>query len=54
MDNLRQSLTFFAALKIATRIKDADKISDDFYLLGNLLSITLGIMHSKIYFNYFG
>ena len=54
VNNLPQALTFFAALKIATRIQDEDKISNDFYLLGNLLSITLGIVYSKIYFNYFG
>ncbi|WP_185154155.1 hypothetical protein [Fulvivirga sp. M361] len=53
-NDLPQSLTFFAALKIATTIKEEDKISNDFYLLGNLLSITWGIMYSKIYFNYFG
>ena len=35
--HLPQSLTLFAALKIATRIKDEDKVSNDFYLLGNLI-----------------
>lgn len=48
VNELPHSLTVFAALKIATRIKDDDKISNDFYLLGNLLSITLAIVYSQL------
>lgn len=51
--HLPQSLTLFAALKIATRIKGEDKVSNDFYLLGNLLSVTLGIVYSRLFFNVF-
>lgn len=48
VNGLPHALTFFAGLKIATRIKDDDKISNDFYLLGNLLSITLAIVYSQL------
>ncbi|MEM9856470.1 MAG: hypothetical protein AAF843_03910 [Bacteroidota bacterium] len=46
-----QALTFFAALKIATRIQNDHKVSNDFYLLGNLLSVILGIVYSQLYAN---
>ena len=45
-----QALTLFAALKIATRIKDDQPISNDFYLLGNLISVSLAILYAKIVF----
>jgi hypothetical protein len=45
-----QALTLFAALKIATRIKDDQPISNDFYLLGNLVSVSLAILYAKIVF----
>jgi hypothetical protein len=48
-----QALTFFAALKIATRIKDDDKISNEFYLLGNIFSVTLAIIYSMLINNFF-
>ena len=43
-----QALTFFAALKIATRIKDENRISNDFYLIGNILSVCLAILYSQL------
>ncbi len=43
-----QALTLFAALKIATRIKDDDRISNDYYLVGNLISVSLAIMYTLI------
>ncbi len=43
-----QALTFFAALKIATRIKDESKISNDYYLIGNLVSVSLALLYSLI------
>lgn len=36
---LPQGLAFFGALKIATRLKDDDKISNDYFLTGNLVSV---------------
>ena len=36
---LPQGLAFFGALKIATRLKDDDKISNDYFLTGNLISV---------------
>ncbi|WP_237390670.1 hypothetical protein [Fulvivirga sediminis] len=55
INGITQSLTLFAALKIATRIKDEEnKISNDYYLLGNLLSITLAIIYSQLIIKYIG
>lgn len=48
-----QAITVFAALKIATRIKDDDKISNDFYLIGNLISITMAIAYTYIIREFF-
>jgi hypothetical protein len=42
---MTQSLTLLGALKIATRIKDEDKISNDFFLIGNLVSVLFGIAY---------
>ena len=42
--NITQSLTLLGALKIATRIKDGeDRVSNDFFLIGNLISVLFGI-----------
>ena len=42
--NLAQALTLLGALKIATRIKDGEgKVSNDFFLIGNLISVLFGI-----------
>jgi hypothetical protein len=46
--NMVQALTLLGALKIATRIKDEDKISNDFFLMGNLISVLFGIMYHLI------
>ena len=44
--SLPSALTILGALKIATRIKDEeDKVSNDFFLIGNLVSIMFGIMY---------
>ena len=41
---MNQALTLLGALKIATRIKDSeDKVSNDFFLIGNLVSVLFGI-----------
>ena len=40
---LPQGLAFFGALKIATRLKDDDKISNDYFLTGNLISVLMVI-----------
>lgn len=44
-----QVLTLFAALKIATRIKDESKISNDYYFIGNLISISLAIIYTELF-----
>ncbi|SNS70957.1 hypothetical protein SAMN05421640_0945 [Ekhidna lutea] len=41
--DLPQGLAFFGALKIATRLKDDDKISNDYFLTGNLVSVLIVI-----------
>jgi len=46
--NLTSALTLLGALKIATRIKDEDKISNDFFLLGNLISVLFGVLYFVI------
>ena len=43
--NLPHALTVLGALKIATRIKDENRISNDYFLIGNLLSISLAIAY---------
>jgi len=53
LNQLPHALTVFAALKIATRIKDDSKISNDFYLLGNLLSIVMAIIHTHLIEHFF-
>lgn len=41
---LTHALTLLGALKIATRIKDTeDKVSNDFFLIGNLVSVLAAI-----------
>ena len=40
------ALTLLGALKIATRIKDEDnKVTNDFFLIGNLVSVLFGIVY---------
>ena len=41
--DLPQGLAFYGALKIATRLKDDDKISNDYFLVGNLVSVLIVI-----------
>lgn len=49
------ALTLLGALKIATRIKDSeDKVSNDFFLLGNLMSVLFGILYYVIIKNLVG
>ena len=45
-NNIASALTLLGALKIATRIKDnEDKVSNDFFLLGNLVSVLFGVLY---------
>ncbi len=44
--DLVASLTLLGALKIATRIRDhEDKVSNDFFVIGNLVSVMFGIAY---------
>jgi len=52
--NLASALTLLGALKIATRIKDEDKVSNDFFLLGNLISVLFGVLYFVILKNLIG
>ncbi len=48
--NMTSALTLLGALKIATRIKDTeDKVSNDFFLVGNLISVLFGIGYYVIW-----
>lgn len=49
-----QALTFFSALKLATRLKHEEPKADldgfnDYYLLGNLLSVIVAIAYVYVY-----
>lgn len=49
-NNYHHALTFFSAIKLATRLKDVEKPEDedrfnDYYLIGNLVSVMLGIAY---------
>jgi len=49
-----QALTFFSALKLATRLKHRDNPNDmdgfnDYYLLGNLISVAVAIGYVYLY-----
>jgi hypothetical protein len=52
---LSSALTLLGALKIATRIKDnEDKVSNDFFLLGNLISVLFGVLYFVVIRNLMG
>ena len=46
--NMPAGIAFFGALKIATRLKDDDKISNDYFLVGNLVSVLIVIGYYQI------
>ncbi|MEM6642161.1 MAG: hypothetical protein AAF616_04200 [Bacteroidota bacterium] len=45
MVELSAGLAFFGALKIATRLKDDDKISNDYFLTGNFISVLIAVAY---------
>lgn len=46
-------LTLFGALKIGTRIKDDEnKVSNDYFLIGNMISVGLVLLTTYIYQNW--
>lgn len=52
-----QALPFFGALKLATRLSHDEKISNrdafnNYYLLGNLLSVAVAIGYSNLFLNF--
>ena len=52
-----QALTFFSALKLATRLKHEEPAKDldgfnDYYLLGNLISVAVAIGYVYVYQHY--
>jgi len=54
--DLPSALTFFSALKLATRLKHEEEKDEhnkfnDYYLLGNLASVTMAIFYAYIYNN---
>ncbi len=49
-----QTIVAFGALKIGTRIKgDIDKVSNDYFLVGNLISILAAVSYAAIATSYF-
>jgi len=50
---LASAITLLGALKIATRIKDEEnKVSNDFFLMGNLISVMFGIAYYLLYLKF--
>lgn len=49
LGNFPQILIVFGALKIATRIKSDDNISNDYFLIGNLSSIGIAMVAYYLY-----
>lgn len=50
---LTSAITMLGALKIATRIKDEEsKVSNDFFLMGNLISVMFGIGYYLLYMEF--
>ena len=54
--DLPSALTFFSALKLATRLKHEEEKDEhnkfnDYYLLGNLASVTMAIFYAYLYNN---
>ncbi|MDN5203619.1 hypothetical protein QQ008_19680 [Fulvivirgaceae bacterium BMA10] len=47
-----QSLIVFGALKIATRIRPENKISNDYFLIGNLISLILAVLYYVVWKNF--
>lgn len=46
-------LTLFGALKIGTRIKaDENKVSNDYFLIGNMISVSMVLVTTYIYQNW--
>jgi hypothetical protein len=44
LNGIGHALVFFGALKFGTRIKVDDKVSNDYFLIGNLVSVGLVIV----------
>lgn len=54
INDLTSALTFFSALKLATRLKHEEAKEDhnkfnDYYLIGNLASVTVAILYVYLY-----
>lgn len=43
------ALTLFGALKIATHIKDDDRVGNDYFLIGNLISVFMAIAYYLLF-----
>jgi hypothetical protein len=51
VNNMQSVITFFGALKLGTRLKDANqhRISNDYFLVGNLASVGIAIGQYQLY-----
>ena len=49
VNGVMHALTLFGALKIATHIKDDDQVTNDYFLIGNLISAFLAICYYLLY-----
>ncbi len=49
VNGIFHALTLFGALKIATHIRDDDKVTNDYFLLGNLISVSAALGYLLLY-----
>lgn len=47
--NLTQILIVFGAIKIGTRLDKSDKVKNDYFLVGNFISILIAIFYYNIF-----
>ena len=49
--NIQSIITLFGAIKIGTRLKDANeqKISNEYFLIGNFISVTIALIEYLIF-----
>lgn len=57
INNQTNALTFFSALKLATRLKHQEPENEhngfnDYYLIGNLASVTVAILYAYLYVHF--
>lgn len=53
LSGVYHGFTLFGALKIGTRIKaDENKVSNDYFLIGNMISVSMVLLTTYLYQNW--